>query len=122
MATNESSGVFKLETKSKTYRFKFTYNAICAFEEHSNKTIMDVFNQMSKGAVSFTDLRTLLWVSLLEFHEDMTVKDAGSIIDEIGITPAIEKLSEAISKRFNIEDSKAGDGEAAEKKSKEKKD
>ena len=104
------NGESRFEALDKSWVFKLGYNAVCALEEAYNLPFLELvltrltFLTLPAEATEGekvramrlarnTDVRQLLMTGLREHHSDITLDQAGSLIDAIGF----RKISEVIS-------------------------
>lgn len=93
----KANGKVKL---NEEYYLRFGTNAMVEFEEEAGDNFMKVAANMEQGNVSFKMLRTLVWAGLLDCDEEITPKQAGAVIDEVGFSVVVEKVGEAIKSAF----------------------
>lgn len=89
----------KVKLNEELY-LKYTTNALVEFEDETGQEFMVVAANMEKGKVSFKMLRALVWAGLIDCDEDITVKQAGNIIDDVGFEKTLEKAMDAIQAMF----------------------
>lgn len=65
------------EAGGKQYELIYTINSLCAFE---NKFEIGVLEALSDKK-QFANLRGLFWAGLIELNNDISVEDAGKILD-----------------------------------------
>ncbi|MBA4542887.1 hypothetical protein H1164_08230 [Thermoactinomyces daqus] len=75
----------------KPRKLKYTFNAFCELEDAG----MDLM-QLQDGKVKFKDIRLLLWAGLLHELPDLTVEEAGEMIDQGELKEISEAVAEAI--------------------------
>lgn len=95
--SNAPRGTVTLEVGGKVYTLRLTINAICELEDAlstPNKpvTFKEITEAAEKG--SLRHVRAVFWAALLERHPEMTLKDAGALISEVGLTGLSGHLSE----------------------------
>ena len=93
-------GAVTLAHGDETYTMRFSINALCAFEEHVGKSLMQVFSEGEKAELSVTMIRSLVWAGLTEDKPDLTLKEAGEIIQNVGLEPMTEAMMEAVQASF----------------------
>jgi hypothetical protein len=74
----------------KQRKLRFTFNAFCELEEVMDRPLTELQN-----GFKMKDLRALLWAGLLHEEPEMTIEQAGDLIDE---AESIEVVAEAVSK------------------------
>lgn len=77
-------------SNDKNYQLRFNINAICAFESQAGISITEL-----EGKVSLSLMRNLFWAGLLHENPDLTVNEAGEIMD--GVEGDTEDLTLMIS-------------------------
>ena len=82
------------------YTLVLSVNALCELESAFEIPIAQLFARLEGDGVSITDIRTIVWIGLKERHEELTEKDAGRIIGEVGMTAAGKAIGEAIRASF----------------------
>lgn len=96
---NAVRGEVSFEAAGTTYRMKISTNALCEIEDALGESIDEVGRKIAENkSAKIRVLRTLVWGALLDRHPNLTPKDAGRLIDEIGM----EKASELIAKCFEL--------------------
>lgn len=94
------------ETAMGAYTLVYSFNAMCLLEDETGLKTGEIIQQMQDG-VGLKQLRTFIWAGLQEKHPDFSQEDAGDVIDEVGIEPAMASLQQAIEAAFSVE-KKAG--------------
>ena len=82
------------------YTLRYSTNAMVEFEDETGEEFLAIATKMQRGNVSFKMLRALVWAGLLHDDDEITTKQAGNIIDEVGFEEAIEKAVQAIEYMF----------------------
>lgn len=99
----------KFEVGGKT--LTFNVNTFCDLEEAFGVDDVNVVLAKIQGLEEHPSLkviRTLFTVALQQEHPDMSEKDAGLLIGEVGIEAAAEALMEAVSQAFPDADGEVG--------------
>jgi len=114
--SNNTRGIVDVVTKEKTYQFQLDYNALCDVESNLGVTLMDLLG----GKVQFglKELRVIFWAGLKEFAPDLTLKDAGKIIGEIGFEKATDIFNKSrdLALKYDQESNGAATGKGKPKK------
>jgi len=97
---NPKRGEVSFEADGKTYKMHFSTNAICALEEALDQDIGTLLDTMDGESPSMRVMRALFQAGLSDNHPQVTVYDAGAIIDEITLAKAGELISSAVEKSF----------------------
>ncbi|MEW7009489.1 hypothetical protein [Lentilitoribacter sp. EG35] len=77
---NKEKGEKSFKALGKDWVLVYTTNSLCEMEDKSGKGAPELFND---GKI--TSMRYLLWGALVERHEDITLRECGNIIDELGM-------------------------------------
>ena len=90
-------GEKNFEVDGTTYRLKYDWNAAALVEELlPGVTIGDVLMQVTRNRISARQLRAIVWAGLQAYQPDVTVLDAGRIIDKLGRRPACKLMGVAL--------------------------
>ena len=65
----------------KEFELKYGENAICALEDATGKTAIEILDIAFKGKQSFSLMRAILWAGLLHKHRGATQEMAGDLLD-----------------------------------------
>ncbi|HEY8342927.1 MAG TPA: hypothetical protein VIK75_08050 [Calditerricola sp.] len=93
MGANKHRGEVELKAGDKTYVLRYTTNSLVRLEDELGKPAMEL-------GESFHEARALFWAGLLHAHPDLTMEQAGEIMDEVGFTEAVLKATEALKLAF----------------------
>lgn len=90
---NAQKGEVSFEALGQTWTMKLGTNAMCELEDLTGKGIIEI-GEMFEDERTFTlnMLRQMFFCSLLDHHENVSLRKAGSLVDELGMGEAIEKL------------------------------
>lgn len=103
-------GGVTFDALGKPREFKFTTNAICRLEERAGKSLQDVLADTAEGGRRMVAFRLLMWAGL----GDLTLDDAGDIMDDIGLAEVDRIIAEGLKLAFPPKDQSAeGNGAAA---------
>lgn len=98
----------KGEVELGDYTLRYSINALCELEDASGMSAMQLANTLGdEESFSVKTLRLMVWGGLVDNHEDITLKQAGEIINDLGAP----KIMEAINKAFELSMPDAEDGE-----------
>jgi hypothetical protein len=81
---NPHRGEASFEVEGKAYRVRYSWNAAAEYEEAAGKPLSDALFDIARERLSARSLRAMLWAGLQEHHQDVTLKDAGRLIDRMG--------------------------------------
>lgn len=93
---NDIRGEVELHLGDKSYRLKFSTNAICSVEDKLGKSIIAVMGEIDW----ITTRRVLLWAALQHHQPGIELKDAGEIMDAAGPLNTVEALNAAFGAAF----------------------
>jgi len=68
-----------IKAGAKEYRIEYNLNSICDFEEITN---MDVAEMTARRLSGLRIIRALLFCGLKKNHPDLTIEDAGNILND----------------------------------------
>lgn len=93
----------EVEINSRKYILEYGQNALCALEDQTGESIVDIMASFSKAPekrlASFSFTRALLWAGLKSGRRNITLEDVGDILEQAGgeymkvIQIAIEEIS-----------------------------
>ncbi|MFC5370933.1 hypothetical protein ACFPIF_00100 [Brevundimonas faecalis] len=92
---NRIRGEVEVKALGETYTLLLDFNALCELE--------DEFPGLMTGEATisgFKSLRRIFHVGFSEHHGDLTERDVGGIIHDIGIEVAAQKMAEAMKASF----------------------
>jgi hypothetical protein len=79
----------------KARRLCFDFNAICELEDVMGKPV----TQLQENNVGFKEIRALLWAGLLHEDRDLTIEEAGALIDE---AESVQYVTEKVVEAFTL--------------------
>ncbi len=103
------------EAQGKARTLAYTMNAQVAFEEKTGvefSAISDFFEQAQKGKISASRLREIFWAGLLDGAPEITLREAGDLIDALGMEATFELIGQAVVRAYPTA-APAGNGAAA---------
>jgi hypothetical protein len=95
----KAKGEVSVEADGKRYTLVYSVNAICKMEDELGDAVKSI-GSLAVGGKKFSTVRTVFWCGLLDNHPDLTIQDAGRIIDAIGFDKADAVVGEAFSLAF----------------------
>lgn len=81
---NPLRGEASFEADGRTYRLHYTWNVAAEFEEVAGRPLSDALLDVAREKLSAKSLRAMLWAGLQEHHPEVTLKEAGRLIDRMG--------------------------------------
>lgn len=98
---NRERGEVSFEASGKTWTMKFDTNAMCEIEDLTGKGIAEVGRLLgNEKTASMTLMRAVFCGALQAHHEGTSLRDAGSLIDEIGAPQAGKLIGDAFQAAF----------------------
>lgn len=83
----------------RTYSLKYSMNAVVELEEALRMPISQ-FTQLAHN-FGVREARALLWAGLLHKQKDLTIEQAGDILEDIGLEKASKEAAEALGEALN---------------------
>lgn len=85
--SNPERGEVTLDAGGTSYRLRLTLNAMCELEDALSTpekpvTFLEVLGRLRRSSAK--DIRWIVWAALREHHPEMTLKDAGELVQEAG--------------------------------------
>jgi hypothetical protein len=99
---NPHRGHVEIEADGKTYRLVFSTHALCCLEDATGLSVSVLGQQMADPKISL--LRSMMWAALRDYHEDVSIRQAGDLMDVIGIAESGEALGRAFVLAFPQEE------------------
>lgn len=110
---NPLRGEASFEVEGETYRVHYTWNAAAEFEEAAGRPLSDALLDIAREKLSAKSLRAMLWAGLQEHHPEVTLKEAGRLIDRMGRREAQRVMGVALRYFFpELERQEGGDAPA----------
>lgn len=93
---NRNRGEIGFEALAAQWTLKLGTNAMCEIEDATGKAFTEVGEIMADTKrVTIKLMRVIFWGALRDHHADISIKDAGAIIDDIGMQEAGRLIGEA---------------------------
>jgi hypothetical protein len=97
---NKVRGALTLEIGGKSYRARLTINSICSLEtvlDDEVTSIISNFIQKAKaGGLSMRVLRAFLWAMLIDDKPELTLAEAGDLLDQATPAYVVSKVLEIL--------------------------
>lgn len=99
---NRFKGECALEVGEKTYTLRFGANEIVALEDELGKGVAEIGQMLSAPDYQPTmkEARMFVWLALQAHHPDVTLLQAGEIINEAGVVEAFSATMTALNNSF----------------------
>lgn len=93
---NRERGQVGFQAGGKAWTIKLGVNAMCEIEDATDKSISEIGVLLGDPKTATIKLvRAVMWGGLQEYHDGVTVKEVGGIIDDIGMAEAGKLIGEA---------------------------
>lgn len=100
----------KFEALGQSWTLRFGINAWCDLEDRTGLGVTELLEQF-QSKPSFNLIRNCLWAGLQEASPDITLKDVGQLVDNLGIPKASALLAPALQAAFPEEKKQAAKAE-----------
>ncbi|KPU83698.1 hypothetical protein JI58_07935 [Marinosulfonomonas sp. PRT-SC04] len=104
---NSKRGGITLKSGDDTYSVRITTNAMVRYQDHTGESFLDGIAALQTNQSDVRRMRNLFWAGLSHI-DDMTPEKAGDIMDVVGFSEALEKVSEAAELAFPPVEDKSG--------------
>jgi len=89
------NGVVSFQADGRRWRLHFGLNALCELEANA-KDEEQLKLLLSGGDADFNTVRLAVWAGLIENQPELTLQDAGRLVDRIGLQQAGAKVGQAL--------------------------
>jgi hypothetical protein len=89
------------------YTLRFSVNALCELEAEMEMGVSEISDMMASKSVRLNHIRTLVWIGLKDRHPDLTEREAGEAMTDLGIPAALEVVGRAFGLAFPSEEGEA---------------
>lgn len=98
---NPHRGEVGVTIAGKPYTLVFTTNALCELEDAINRSAFAAFAEILQATqnatvLRFTTLRAMLWAALRQNHAGISLKEAGDLMQALGIREVMEAMVKAM--------------------------
>lgn len=93
---NPLRGEASFEAQGQVWTMVLDFNTLVSLEKETGSTLQELFELLKPERLSLGTIRSFFKCSLEENHGDVTDREAGNLIGEIGIEKAATLLSEAV--------------------------
>lgn len=93
---NPHRGEVSFKTPDAEYTLVLSTNALCELESETGKSVPAIVGDMERVST----LRALLWASLRTRQPEISIAQAGEIIDRAGIVKTTEAITRALNAAF----------------------
>lgn len=98
---NPHTGERSFEVGGATYTLRFTVNALCELEDAVGSSVSELGAALADPTRARVKLmRALLWAGLRDRHPQLTIEDAGALLDDGGAQRIMPLVAEAFSLAF----------------------
>lgn len=95
MAKKKTQSVPVVLADGKTYNLRFDFNSLITIEQETNKSLQEVMENSGLQTI-----RVLLYAALLHENPEMTVRQAGALVDLQTLEDLSGKINEAVEAAF----------------------
>jgi hypothetical protein len=95
-------GEIGFDADGQHYTLVYSFNALCVMEQRLGRSPIAWMEALKSSPENmlFTDLRTLFWSGLGDYHPALTEADAGTIMTHVGFEKAAALAVEALNAAF----------------------
>jgi len=98
---NPHRGEIAVDIGGAPYRLRFSTNAICELEDHLGEPINTIAARLARAeTVGLRLARALFWGALRDHHADVTLTQAGELMDDLGAGAAMAHIGAAFRAAF----------------------
>jgi len=98
---NPHRGAVALQAGKSAFTLSFSVNALCELEDALGLPVAKIAAGMNDPEnVRLKTVRALVWAALRDHHEEISLKEAGEIINDAGIPACMEKIGQAFQLAF----------------------
>lgn len=111
---NPHRGQVDLKAGDKVYTLSFSINAMCELEEQIGEPFPKIAAGLNDAAgVKFSTVRALVWASLRDHHDDVSLEAAGDLVEVAGLPSVMTAIGKAFANAFPAGAAKANPRKAA---------
>lgn len=105
---NPHKGEVAFEAGGRTYKLRYSANALCELEDAVDKPLSEIAEILSDPKkMRIKMVRAVLWAGLTDNHLDVTIKDAGLIVGELTMPKALGLIGDAFALAYPVADVEA---------------
>lgn len=78
------------------YTLRYDINALCEAEDVAGENIADIIESMADKTPSFSRIRLLFWAGARSSKPELTMEEAGAVIQSVGVVAAVAAVGKAI--------------------------
>ncbi len=98
---NPNRGGVAVRVDDEEWTFSFSVNALCELEDHLGKPVTQIVASLGDPEnLRISDVRALVWAGLLDYHDGITLRDAGDVASKVGTLTCLEKVGKALDLAF----------------------
>lgn len=97
---NPHRGETALQVGEATYVLRCGNNALAELEEALNLPIQQLWRRWNDRHVGVRELRAMLWAFAREAHPQLTLQDAGNLMDQVDRAELTQALLQAVQRAF----------------------
>ena len=94
---NPHKGELEFDVGNRPYKLSFSINALCELESLLGDGVTQIAMLMTDPSkLKLTTMRALFWSGLRDHHGDITIAQAGDLMDRIGLVKVSELVTKAL--------------------------
>lgn len=97
---NPLKGDVTFEAGGRSRRLRYSADALCAMEGQLDMGIFSIAQKLQDPDPRLEFIRVVFWAGLLEQDPEITVREAGDLVVELGVMDALAKIAEAMQAAF----------------------
>ena len=101
MANKQRAEVDRTSAAGTVYRFRLGTGALCQLEETLDLDVMQLFEKLQKGGIRLGMVREFVKAAAVD-PPATTNEAAADLIDELGVMPVLDAMTDSILLTFNI--------------------
>lgn len=92
---NAQKGEVSFEALGETWTIKLGTNAMCEIEDATGESINTIGQSMNSEKFTMRLMRTVFFCGMADYHDKLTERQVGNILDEIGFDKASDIMMRA---------------------------
>lgn len=88
------------EAAGKRYQLRYGNNALAELEGLLLMPITQIGEQFTQGSMGVREMRAIFWAGLMMQHPELSLVDAGNLMDTVGLSQVAQLVTQAFSAAF----------------------
>lgn len=98
---NKHRGEVAFDLEGKTYTLRLSTNALCELENVLGCGINEIGSKLANPeTLRLSTVRAVIWAALRDHHREVTLADAGVMVDALKLSGAVELIGKTLSAAF----------------------